>query len=71
MTSLTKPITRRTENKIQQRPIVVTLYPGGTIGLRLLKTRHEEILTVEAAYSLAVKQRIARERAEKKARKAK
>ena len=71
MTRLTKPVTRRTENTIRdrgkRRELVITLYPGGVIGLRPSKTRHEEILTVEAAYDLAVKQRVTRERAEKKA----
>lgn len=73
MTALTKPITRRTENEVRdgtkRRPLVITLYPGGIIGLRPSKTRREELLTVEAAYSLAIKQRVAKERAEKKAKK--
>jgi len=71
MTSLTKPITRRTDNEIRdgsrRRPLVITLYPGGIVGLRPSKTRREEIITIEAIYSLAVKQRVAKERAEKKA----
>ena len=70
MTALTKPITRRTDNEIRdgskRRPLVITLYTGGIIGLRPSKTRREELLTVEAAYDLAIKQRVARERAEKK-----
>ncbi len=73
MTRLTKPVTRSTDNEIRdgakRRPLVITLYPGGVIGLRPSKTRREELLTVEAAYSLAIKQRVAKERAEKKARK--
>lgn len=72
MTRLTKPVTRSTDNAIRDgarlRPLVVTLYPGGVIGLRPSKTRREELLTVEAAYSLAIKQRVAKERAEKKAK---
>ncbi len=73
MTRLTKSVTRSTDNEIRdgakRRPLVITLYPGGVIGLRPSKTRREELLTVEAAYSLAIKQRVAKERAEKKARK--
>ena len=73
LTALTKPVTRRTENEIRygskRRPLVITLYPGGTIGLRPSKTRREELLSVEAAYALAIKQRVAKEKTEKKARK--
>jgi len=73
MTALTKPITRRTDNEIRdgakRRTLVITLYPGGVIGLRPSKTRREELLTVEAAYGLAIKMRVAQERAEKQARK--
>lgn len=70
MTPLTKPVRRRTENMIRdggkRRNLIVTLYPGGVIGLRPSKTRREEVLSVEAAYDLAVKQRVAKERVEKK-----
>lgn len=72
MTKLHKPVTRHTDNAIRDgaklRNLVITLYPGGVIGLRPEKTRREELLSVEAAYSLAIKQRVARERVEKKAR---
>lgn len=79
MTYLTKKVTRRTQNVIRdrgkRRELVITLYPGGIIGLRPAKTRREEILTVEAAFDLAVKQRVARERVDrlkiKKAKKTK
>ena len=74
MTFLHKPVTRRTDNEIRdgakRRRLVVTIYPGGVIGLRPEKTRREELLSVESAYSLAVKQRVAKERADKAATKA-
>jgi hypothetical protein len=72
MTMLHKPVTRHTETLVRdgakRRNLVVTLYPGGVIGLRPSKTRREELLTLEVAYALAVRQRVAKERAEKKAR---
>lgn len=73
MTRLKRPVRRQLENTVRDgsktRELVLTLYPGGVIGLRPSKTRREELLTAEAAWSLAVKQRVAKERAEKKARK--
>jgi hypothetical protein len=72
VTMLTKPVKRQTETLVRdgakRRNLVVTLYPGGVIGLRPSKTRREELLTLEAAYALAIRQRVAKERAEKKAR---
>lgn len=47
------------------RRIVVTLYPAGFIGLRLEKCRHEETLSLRAAYEIAVKLRIMRDRSER------
>lgn len=75
MTALNKPIKRSTNavirDKGRTRRLVVTLYPGDVIGLRPEKTRREEITSLAAVYSLAIKQRLAAERAEKiKARKA-
>ena len=73
MTPLTKSVTRKSSTTIrdagQRRELVITLYPNGLIGLRPLKTRREERITIEAVYSLAVKQRIALERAAKRTRK--
>ena len=70
MTDLHKPIKRRTDATVRDggkaRRIVVTLYPGNTIGLRQEKTRREELISIEAAYSLAVKMRVAKEQAEKR-----
>lgn len=73
MTPLNKPVSRKSSTLVRDRgkvrELVVTLYPNGTIGLRPIKTRHEEITTLDSIYSLAVKQRVAKERAEKLAKK--
>lgn len=73
MTPLSSKVTRRTNVSIRDRgkirDLVAVLYPNGTIGLRPLGTRQMEITTLDSVYSLAVKQRVAKERAEKKARK--
>lgn len=69
MTSLRKPVRRRSEELVRDRSIfrriVVTLYPAGFIGLRLEKRRHEETLSLRAAYETAVKTRVMRECAER------
>jgi hypothetical protein len=68
MTLLHKPISRETSELVRARgarPLIVTLYPGDQIGLRPKGTRREERTTLAAVYSLAIKQRITRERADK------
>lgn len=72
MTDLTKPVRRRS-NELKRdcgklRRIVIAIYPAGFIGLRLEKTRREEVLPLSAAYDVAVKMRVAAERAERAAR---
>lgn len=71
MTPLNESITRRSEATIRDggrsRRIVITLYPSNVIGLRPEKTRREELITVEAAWSIAIKWRVAKELQEKKA----
>lgn len=73
MTDLNKPVKRKTNTMIRDRgrlrQIMITIYPNGTIGLRPMGTRQEEVLTMESCYSLAVKQRVAKERIEKLAAK--
>lgn len=68
-TALSKRVTRRSDSFIRDgsrsRPLVVTLYPGGTLGLRPAKTRREEVISLDAIYSVAVKMRVASERAAK------
>lgn len=65
-----KRITRKTANTVRdrgkRRELVITLYPNGTIGLRPVRTRQEETVTIEAIYDLAVKQRVAQKRAERR-----
>lgn len=72
MTELNKPISRRTLETVRDRgrirQLVVTLYPNGLIGIRPAGTRQEETTTIESVWSLATKQRVARERVEKKAK---
>lgn len=72
MTPLRKRVVRRSEAVIRSggkpRRIVVTLYPHGLIGLRLERTRREEVVPLETAYTSAVLLRVAIERAERKAK---
>lgn len=73
MTGLKKPVRRKSEAVIRDcgkyRQLIVVLYPGDIIGLRPAGTRREEMTTLAAVYGLAVKQRVAKERAEKMAKK--
>ena len=73
MTALTRAISRRSESTVRDRGhakrLVVTLYPSGMLGLRPERSRREETITLEACYALAIRQRVASERREKKARK--
>lgn len=69
MTDLHKPVKRRSHEFRRDRGrlkrIVVTLYPAGMIGLRLERTRREEVLPLTAAYDVAVKMRVQHEKHEK------
>lgn len=69
MTPLKNAVTRRSEelyrDRSRYRRIVVTLYPAGYIGLRLEKCRHEETLSIRAAYETAVQTRVMRQRTER------
>jgi hypothetical protein len=64
MTPLKRTIDRRSEELYRDcskyRRIVVTLYPAGYTGLRLEKCRHEETLSIRAAYETAVQTRVMR-----------
>jgi len=46
----------------RNKPLVVTLYPNGDIGLRPKGTRREERYPLDAIYSIAVKARVLSER---------
>ena len=69
MTPLNKSVHRRSEelyrDKSKFRRIVVSLHPGGFIGLRLEKCRRMETISLRAAYECAVRSRVAFERAQK------
>ena len=70
MTPLKKAVRRRSEalyrDRSKFRRIVVTLYPAGFIGLRLEKCRHEETLSIGAAFEVAVHTRVMRQQAERR-----
>ena len=69
MTPSTRPTTRLTSAWVRDRgmrPVVATI-TGSLIELRLKGTRTTEVVDVAALYHQAVKARVIRERAEKKA----
>lgn len=71
MTTLaTKPVRRRTAASVfssgSRRPVIVTIYPDGLIGLRLHKQRREEVVPADVVYREAVVARVAFERAQKR-----
>lgn len=71
-TRSTKPVARLVDAAMVRDggkllPLVVTIYPHGFMGLRQKGRRREEIVTFSDAYYLAIKQRVSRERAERKA----
>jgi hypothetical protein len=49
------------------RSLVVGIHANGTLTLRPHRTRQEEIIPLADVWSIAVKARVARQRAEKKA----
>jgi hypothetical protein len=62
-------VTRRTTATVYsrgQRPVLVTIYPDGVIGLRLSKHRREEYVGASDLYRQAVTMRVAAERAAKR-----
>ena len=63
-------VTRATSAKLfsagQHRPVIVTLYPDGIIGLRLSRYRKEEYVNAPDIYRQAVMARVAAERAAKR-----
>lgn len=71
----TKPVRRRTAASVfssgSRRPVVVTIYPDGVIGLRLHKTRREETMLADVIYRQAVVERVAYERRQKRKAKGK
>lgn len=70
-TKSTKPVTRETSAWIRERgmrPVLVTI-TGGLLELKLKGLRTRETLDVASLYHYAVKQRVQREQAEKRAAK--
>jgi hypothetical protein len=68
-TRSTKPVTRETSAYVRDRglrPIVATLH-GSVLVLRAKGLRAREVLDIASCYSIAVKQRVAAEKAERKA----
>jgi hypothetical protein len=63
-------VTRKTEACVfdagGRRPVVVSIYPDGLIGLRLFKRRREEFVFASDIYRQAVVARVAAARAAKK-----
>ena len=72
-TKSVKPVTRETSAFVRERglrPLMATLH-GSVLIVRPKGLRREEVLDLAAAWSVAVKQRVLRERAERKARRKK
>lgn len=71
-TKLKKAVSRGTDELIRDagkfRKLVVTIYPSGLIGIRPERTRREELMPITHIYSMAVKARVAAEKAEKAAK---
>lgn len=68
--STTSPVTRETSAYVRDkglRPIIVTL-TGSLIELRAKGLRTREVVDVASVFQRAVKERVLRERAEKKAK---
>lgn len=68
MTPLTKAVYRRTVIPHRGRRLVVGFESGDLISLRPERTRRHEYVPLAAVYDLAVKMRVAREQAERKAK---
>jgi hypothetical protein len=50
----------------KRRPVVVSVYPDGTLGLRLLRHKREYFVSAETVYKETVLYTIAAERAKRK-----
>lgn len=68
MTNLNKAVKRRISG-LTRRDVVVTLYPGGLLGIRESRARKEYTLPIMTCYRLAVEsERLAKVREKKAAR---
>ncbi len=70
-TQITKPVSRQTSvvTGHSRRPLIVTILPNGLINIREKGLRKGEDVSIEAVYHLAIRQRVASEKREKKAAK--
>jgi hypothetical protein len=69
-TKSTKPVRRETSALVRDRglrPLIVTVHHGLLL-LRAKGLRREETLDLAGCYAIAIRQRLAREQAEKKAK---
>jgi len=66
---LKKPVTRLTDATVRDagacRNIIVTIYPQGIVGVRLARTRREEVISLETVYMMAVRLRVLREKGQR------
>ena len=70
MTPLKKEVRRlSTGSGVNRRQYIVTLAPGDVIGFRDLRTRQNYWISLALCYALAVRQQVAKERADKAAKK--
>ncbi len=69
MTRLTKPVRRTAERPQGGRPFVVTLYPGGTIGIREHKRRKEFTVPLSRVWKMGIEIDVEAQRKEKLAKK--
>lgn len=67
MTLLKKPVSRRTETRVSHAiaALVITLYPGGLIGIREARRRKEIKLDAGQLYLAALAQEAAKRRTER------
>lgn len=66
MTAINRPVRRSVDNVDRWRGAILTLYPGGAIGVRLKRHRKEYFTNVPALYRLCVQRELEQQRAEKR-----
>lgn len=66
MTAVRKPVRRAVENIDRGRDAILTIYPGGALGIRLKRHRREWFISVQAVYQMAVRRELENERAERR-----
>lgn len=66
MTKLTRPVKRTTPAGGLRRDLVVTLYPGGVLGIREARCRREYTIGLVTCYRLAIEAERERQAAERR-----